>query len=51
MNNREPLEAALVGTATFLSKTIMVTLKVLGMLMLVLVGFMVSLIFGVMKRK
>ena len=41
----------MVGTATFLSKTIMITLKVLGMLMLVMVGFIVSLIFGVMKKK
>ena len=51
MNNREPLEAAMVGTATFLSKTIMITLKVLGMLMLVMLGFIVSLIIGVMKGK
>lgn len=51
MNNREPLEAAMVGTATFLSKTIMINLNVLGMLMLVMLGFIVSLIFGVMKRK
>jgi len=50
MNNREPLVAAMVGTATFLSKTIMITLKVLGMLMLVMLGFIVSLIFGVMKK-
>ena len=41
----------MVGTATFLSKTIMITLKVLGMLMLVMLGFIVSLVFGVMKRK
>ncbi len=41
----------MVGTATFLSKTIMITLKVLGMLMLVMLGFIVSLIFGVMKHK
>lgn len=41
----------MVGTANFLSKTIMITLKVLGMLMLVMLGFIVSLIFGVMKRK
>ena len=40
----------MVGTATFLSKTIMITLKVLGMLMLVMLGFIVSLIFGVMKK-
>ncbi len=51
MNNREPLEEAMVGTANFLSKIIMITLKVLGMLMLVMLGFIVSLIFGVMKRK
>ena len=41
----------MVGTATFLSKTIMITLKVLGMLMLVMVGFILSLIWGVMKSK
>jgi len=41
----------MVGTATFLSKTIMITLKVLGMLMLVMLGFIVSLIIGVMKGK
>jgi hypothetical protein len=51
MNNREPLEAAMVGTATFLSKTIMITLKVLGMLMLVMLGFLLSFIVGVLKQK
>jgi hypothetical protein len=51
MNNREPLEAAMVGTANFLSKTIMITLKVLGMMMLVMLGFIVSLIIGVMRGK
>ena len=51
MNNREPLEAAMVGTATFLSKTIMITMKALGMLMLVMLGFIVSLIVGVITRK
>ena len=51
MNNREPLEVAMVGTANFLSRTIMITLKGLGILMMVTLGFMLSLIFGVMKRK
>ncbi len=51
MDNKETLETAMVGTATFLSKTIMITLKVLGMLMLVMLGFLVSLIIGVMKGK
>lgn len=51
MNNREPLEAAMVGTANFLYKTIMITLRGLGILMLVMLGFIVSLIFGVMKRR
>lgn len=51
MNDREPLESAMVGTANFLSKTILITLKVLGMMMMVMLGFIVSLIFGVMKRK
>ena len=51
MNNREPLEAAMVGTATFLSKTIMITVKGLGILMMFMLGFIVSLIFGVMKGK
>ena len=51
MNNREPLEAAMVGTATIISKTIMISLKSLGILMMVMLGFLVSLIFGVMKRK
>lgn len=41
----------MVGTATFLSKTIMITLKAMGMLMLVMLGFIVSLIFGVMRGK
>ena len=41
----------MVGTASFLSKTIMITLKVIGMLMIVMLGFIVSLIFGVMKGK
>ena len=41
----------MVGTANFLSNTIMITLKVLGMLTLVMLGFLVSLIFGVMQRK
>ena len=41
----------MVGTANFLSKTIMITLKVLGMLMLVMLGFIVSLIIGVMRGK
>ena len=50
MNNREPLEVAMVGTATFLSKIIMITLKAIGMLMIVMLGFIVSLIFGVMKK-
>ena len=40
----------MVGTANFLSKTIMITLKVLGMLMIVMLGFIVSLIFSVMKK-
>lgn len=51
MNNRVPLEIAMVATANFLTKTIMITLKVLGILMLVMVGFIASLIFGVIKRK
>lgn len=51
MNNREPLEAAMVGTATMISKTIMITLKGLGILMMVMLGFIVSLILGVMRRK
>lgn len=51
MNNREPLEEAMVGRATFLAKTIMITLKVLGILTLGMLGFMVSLIFGVMRHK
>lgn len=50
MNNREPLETAMVGTATFLSKTIMITLKVLGMLIIVMPGFIEGLIFSVIKR-
>jgi hypothetical protein len=49
MNNREPLEAAMVGTANFLSKTIMITLKALWMLILVMLEFF-SLVFGAMKR-
>jgi hypothetical protein len=51
MNNREPLEAAMVGTANVLSKIIVMTLKGLGILMMVMLGFIVSLIFGVMKQK
>ena len=51
MNNRESLEVEMVGTANFLSKSIVNTLKVLGMLMIVMLGFIVSLIFGVMKGK
>ena len=51
MNNREPLEAAIIGTATFMSKTIMITLKVFGMMLLVLLGFIVSLIIGVMNGR
>lgn len=51
MNNKEPLEAAMVGTANFLYKTIMITLKGMGMLLMVMLWFLVSLIFGVMKQK
>lgn len=51
MNIKEPLEKAMVGTASVLSKTIMVTLKVIGVLVIVMLGFILSLIFGVMKRK
>ena len=51
MNKRETLEIAVVVTANLLTKTIMITLRVLGMLMLLMFGFTVSLIFGVMKRK
>ena len=51
MNNREPLEAAMVGIATIISKTIMITLMGLGILTMFMLGFILSLIFGVMKGK
>ncbi len=51
MNNREPLEAAMVGTANFLSKTIMITLKVLGALFLIVLLISGGIIAGVLKRK
>jgi hypothetical protein len=51
MNNRETLEAAMVGTASIISRTITITLKGLGILMMVMLGFIVSLFFGVMKGK
>jgi preprotein translocase subunit Sss1 len=41
----------MVGTATIISKTIMITRKGLGILMIFMLGFIVSLIFGVMKGK
>ncbi len=41
----------MVGTATVLSRIIIITLKGLGILMMVMLGFIVSLILGVMKRK
>ena len=51
MNNRDLVEAALVGTATFLSKLIVNTLKWLGILLAVSIGFFVAIIAGVLKRK
>ena len=41
----------MVGTATFLSKTIMITLKVIGMLMMVMLVFWSASLFGAMKQK
>lgn len=51
MNNREPLEAAMAGIANFLSKTIMITLKVLGALFLIVLLISSGIIAGVLKRK
>ena len=39
----------MVGTAIFLSKTTMMTLKGLGILLIVMLGFLVSLNNAVMK--
>ena len=41
----------MVGTANFISKAIVFTLKGLGILMIFMLGFIVSLIFGAMKGK
>lgn len=51
MNNRDLLEKALVATANFLSKLIVNTLKWLGILLAVFVGFFIAVIAGVLKRK
>ncbi len=51
MNNRDLLEKALVGTASFLSKLIVNTLKWLGILLGAAIGFFIAIIAGVLKRK
>jgi hypothetical protein len=50
---REPrsLETIVVGVATVLSRTIIFVLRWLGILLLILVGFFVGIVIGVLKRK
>jgi hypothetical protein len=51
MNSREPLEAALVGTANFLSNAIMIILRLMGITLIVFAGFLTGLISGALKKK
>ncbi len=50
MNTRVPQEAGMVGAANFLSKIIMPSLKGIGILIVVMLRFIVSLLFGVIRR-
>lgn len=51
MNTREPLEAAIVDVANFLSKNIMLTLKGICILTVVMLGLIVSLLHGALREK
>jgi hypothetical protein len=51
MNNREPLEAAMVGTANFLSKAIIIILRLMGITLIVFAGFLIGLISGALRKK